>query len=383
MRLPSERILLSVPHLSGREIEHIQDAFASGWVSTVGPAIDSFESEFSAKLGGIASVAVASGTAALHLALQVAGVGPGDLVICPTLTFVATANAIRYCGAEPVFVDSSAASWNLDPVLLKEALTTLAAEGRRAKAVLVVHLFGQCADMDPILKVCGEFDIPIIEDAAEALGASYRGKPAGTLGHIGAFSFNGNKMITTSGGGMLVSRISEWATKARFLATQARNPGIAYDHSEMGYNYRLSNILAALGLGQLEVLSERVASRQAIFQRYCEALANVDGIAPMPVAPYGEHSCWLSCFTVDRARFGASRDELMRHLDAMCVESRPVWKPMHQQPLYRAARCFETGVSDQLFADGICLPSSSSLSVEEQNYIVRQIQLCRHMCAAA
>jgi pyridoxal phosphate-dependent aminotransferase EpsN len=368
-----KRILLSVPHMGGNELRYVQEAFETNWLSTVGPNLTAFERQFSARIG-LPAVALASGTAAIHLGLRLLGVGPGDEVFCPTFTFVATANPVRYLGAEPVFLDSDCASWNLDPNLLKEALRDRAARGRLPRAVVPVHLYGQPADMDPILQVCARYEVPVLEDAAEALGGLYRGKPAGTLGQVGAFSFNGTKVITTTGGGMLVSPNQEWVAKARFWSTQARDPGIAYEHSEMGYNYRMSNVLAGIGRGQLEVLDLRVEQRRAIAFRYREAFADLPGIELMPQAHYGLHTNWLSCFLIDEDKFGCTRDDVVCALDAANIEARPVWKPMHLQPLYAGADRYGGEVAEDLFRRGICLPSSSSLTVEEQLYVVNQVR---------
>ena len=367
------RILLSVPHMSGREQAYVADAFASNWLSTVGPHLTAFEREFESLLG-LPAVAVASGTAAIHLGLRLLGVGPDDEVFCPTLTFVATANPIRYLGAKPVFLDSDYASWNLHPQLLADALKRRAEQNRLPRAVIVVHLFGQCADMDAIRTACGQYDVPILEDAAEGLGAAYKGKPAGTFGDVATFSFNGNKIITTTGGGMLVAQRREWVDKARFWATQARDPGIAYEHSDMGYNYRLSNVLAGIGRGQLEVLSLRVHQRRAIALRYSAAFADLPGISLMPQAEYGVHTNWLSCFLIEENKFGLSRDALIQHLDKAGIESRPVWKPMHLQPLYEECERFEGSVAEDLFRRGICLPSSSSLAPEDQAFVINQVR---------
>lgn len=359
--------------MGGTEANYVQQAFSSNWLSTVGPNLTAFEQEFSARLG-VPAVALGSGTAAMHLGLRLLGVGPGDQVICPTLTFVATANPIRYLGAEPVFLDSSRDNWNLDPEILALCLQDTWRKGKLPRAVIVVHLFGQCADMDPILELCHRYGVPVLEDAAEALGSLYKGRPAGTMGDVGVFSFNGNKIITTTGGGMLVCRNPEWAARARFWSTQARDPGLAYEHSDLGYNYRLSNVLAGIGRGQLEVLDLRVQQRRAIAFRYQDAFAVLPGISLMPQAPYGLHTNWLSCFLIDDQAFGSTRDELIRHLDAARIESRPLWKPMHLQPLY--ARCQRHGgeVAEDLFLRGICLPSSSSLSVEDQIYIINRVR---------
>jgi pyridoxal phosphate-dependent aminotransferase EpsN len=310
----------------------------------------------------------------MHLGLRALGIGPGDEVICPTLTFVATVNPVRYLGAEPVFLDSSPDTWCLDPGLLEDTLRKRSKVNRLPRAVIVVHLYGQCADLDPIVRVCEQYGIPVVEDAAEALGALYNGKPAGGLGDIGVLSFNGNKIITTTGGGMVLSPSNALVEKARFWATQARDPGLAYEHSEMGYNYRMSNVLAGLGCGQLEVLDLRVQQRRAVAFRYRDAFGDLPGISLMPQAPYGLHTNWLSCFLIHEAEFGCTRDELIRVLDAANVESRPVWKPMHLQPLY--ARCARYGgaVAEDLFRRGICLPSSSSLGEGEQLYVINVVR---------
>jgi pyridoxal phosphate-dependent aminotransferase EpsN len=367
-----KRILLSVPHMGGTEQTYVREAFDSNWLSTVGPNITTFEQEFSARIG-LPSVALSSGTAAIHLGLRLVGVGPGDEVFCPTLTFAATCNPIRYLGAEPVFLDSDRATWNLDPDILEAALRSRAAQARPPRAVIVVHLYGQCASMDPILSLCAKYGVPVLEDAAEALGATYRGRAAGTLGDIGVFSFNGNKIITTTGGGMLVSPDRRWVERARFWSQQARDPGVAYEHSELGYNYRMSNVLAGIGRGQLEVLDRRVNERRAIAFRYRDAFADLPGISLMPQAPHGLHTNWLSCFLIDEAEFGCSRDSLIRHLDRANIETRPVWKPMHLQPLYAGCARFGGDVAEDLFFRGICLPSSSSLSLQDQNYVVDQV----------
>jgi pyridoxal phosphate-dependent aminotransferase EpsN len=369
------RILLSVPHLGGSEERYVREAIVSNWLSTVGPNIDAFEAEFSRRLGRPA-VAVASGTAALHLGLRLLGVGPGDEVLSPTLTFVASVNPIVYLGGTPVFLDSERTSWNLDPNRLEEALRSRTR--RRPKAIVVVHLFGQSADLDPIIELSERHGVPVLEDAAEALGTLYKGRPVGTMAPIGAFSFNGNKIITTTGGGMLVARDPEWVRKARFWSTQARDPGLAYEHSELGYNYRMSNVLAGIGRGQLEVLDDRVARRRAIAFRYRDAFADLPGIELMPQAEFGLHTNWLSCFLIDEELFGASRDELIAALDRADIESRPVWKPMHLQPLYCTAECFGGAVAEDLFARGICLPSSSSLSAGDQERVVSVVRAtCR------
>jgi pyridoxal phosphate-dependent aminotransferase EpsN len=359
--------------MGGDELRFVEEAFATNWLSTVGPHITAFEGEFEARLG-LPAVALSSGTAAIHLGLKLLGVGPGEEVLCPTLTFVASANPIRYLGAEPVFIDSEASTWNMDPHLLVSALKDRQAKGKLPRAVLVVHMYGQCADMDPILKACGVFNVPILEDAAEALGATYRGRPAGTLGDIGVFSFSGNKVITTTGGGMLIARNPAQAAKARFWAGQSRDPGIGYGHSELGYTYGLSNVLAAIGRGQLRVLDQHVEQRRAVAFRYRDAFADLPGIALMPQARYGLHANWLSCFLLDEKSFGCSRDALIAALEAANIEARPVWKPMHLQPFYAACERYGGDVAEDLFRRGICLPSSSSLSAAEQSRVIAAVR---------
>ena len=367
------RIYLSVPHMGPNEQRYVGEAFASNWLSSVGPNLDAFERSFEARIG-LPALALCSGTAALHLGLRLLGVGPGDEVIVPTLTFVASVNPIRYLGASPVFVDSDPATWMMDPRRVQDVLAEKAARNRLPKAVIPVHLYGQSADLDPILEACGRYDVPVLEDAAEALGTLYKGKPVGTLGLIGAFSFNGNKIITTTGGGMLVSKRREWMEKARFWSQQARDPGVAYEHTEIGYNYRLSNVLAGIGRGQLEVLDERIRQRRAVAFRYREAFADLPSLAFMPQADYGFHTNWLSCFLVDRSRFGASRDDIIAALNAQNIESRPLWKPMHLQPLYANAERHGGAVAEDIFTRGICLPSSSSLAIEDQDRVIAIIR---------
>ena len=365
-----KRIHLSVPHMGSTEETYVHEAFATNWVSTVGPNIDAFEAAFSARTNGLPCVALSSGTAALHLGLRLLGVGPGDEVFCPTLTFVASVNPALYLGARPVFLDSERSSWNLDPALLAAALRERAARGKLPRAVIVVHLYGQSADLDPILEACAAYDVPVLEDAAEALGTLYKGQQVGTRSPIGVFSFNGNKIITTSGGGMLSSPNKAWVEKARFWSQQARDPGVAYEHTEVGFNYRMSNVLAGIGRGQLEVLEERVQQRRAVAERYREAFADLPGLELMPQAPYGRHTNWLSCFLVDEPALGCSRDAIIAALQKENIEARPVWKPMHLQPLFADAPRYGGEVAEDLFARGICLPSSSSLSAEEQRRVV-------------
>jgi len=310
----------------------------------------------------------------MHLGLRLLGVGPGDEVLVSDLTFVASVNPIRYLGAEPVLVDSDRASWNMDPALLATALDEHAARGRLPRAVVVVHLYGQAADMDPILEACRRHGVPVLEDAAEAAGTLYMARPAGSMGDVNVFSFNGNKIITTTSGGMLASPRKDWVEKARFWSQQARDPRVEYHHTEVGYNYRMSNVLAGIGRGQLEVLDERVAQRRAVAFRYRDAFEDLQGLELMPQAAYGLHTNWLSCFLVNEARFGASRDDILRALAAENVEGRPVWKPMHLQPLYERCERYGGQVSADLYSRGICLPSSSSLNRDDQNVVIRIVR---------
>ena len=384
------KIYLSPPDLAGTELELLRDAVASNWLAPLGPHVDAFEAEVAARLELPYACALSSGTAALHLALEVAGVSRGDEVWASTLTFAATANAIRYLGAIPVFIDSERASWNLDPALLADALDRAARAGRVPRAVIAVDLYGQCADLAPIAAACQRHGVVLVEDAAEALGATYRGRPAGSFGDLSILSFNGNKIITTSGGGMLLGRRKDWIDRARFLATQAREPARHYEHRVVGYNYRLSNLLAAVGRAQLADLDRRVEARRATNAFYRAALGDLPGWELMPEAAYGRSSCWLTCATIDAARFGADRDAVIDALARADIEARPVWKPMHLQPVFRDRRVIHAGaaagdrgdarsvpdatVAGQLFADGICLPSGSRLTDAERGRITEVIR---------
>lgn len=310
-------------------------------------------------------MALSSGTTALHLAMVLLGAGPGDDVLVSTLTFVASANAVCYVGARPVFVDSTPESWNVDPGLLAEEIERRVAGGRIPKAVVTVDLYGQSADYDPIVDICRQYEIAIVQDAAESLGATYRGESVGVQGDLGVFSFNGNKIITTSAGGMLVTASAELANDARNLATQARDPFVHYEHSRLGFNYRMSNLLAALGRAQLGRLDDRIARRRAVNARYRAALGDSAGIAFMPVAGYGTPTHWLTCITVDEEAFGATRDDIITHLESHDIEARPTWKPMHLQPLFAGCESVGGSVSEEIFARGLCLPSGSGLSDEQ------------------
>jgi pyridoxal phosphate-dependent aminotransferase EpsN len=356
-----DRIYLSPPHMGSRERDFLLDAFDSNWIAPLGPHVDAFEDEFAAAIGVDHAVALSSGTAALHLALLILGVGPGDTVVVPTFTFVATANAVRYVGAQPVFLDSDRATWNLDPDLLAEEMDERARIGRLPKAVIAVDLYGQCADYGRIAEICRSYEVPLVEDAAESLGATWGDAAAGTLGDLGVFSFNGNKIITTSGGGMLVTSREDWARQARHLATQARDDAPHYEHSEVGYNYRMSNLLAALGRGQLLELPQRVAQRRLINGWYREVLAEVPGLDFMPEDPHGRPTWWLTCLTVDPERFGATREDIRRRLESRDIECRPTWKPMHLQPVYKGCAARGGAVAEDIFARGLCLPSGSAL----------------------
>lgn len=363
--MSEERMYLSSPHMSGQEERFVADAFASNWIAPLGPHVDAFEREFCGAVGAEHAAALSSGTAALHLALALVGVREGDEVMVSTLTFSASVNPIRYLGATPVFIDSEPRSWNLDPGLLAEALESRAREGRLPKALVVVHIYGQSADMDPIVEACARYGVSIVEDAAEALGSTYHGRAPGTIGRVGIFSFNGNKIITTSGGGMLVSDDEELVAHARKLATQARDPAPHYQHSEIGYNYRLSNVLAAIGRGQLRVLEERVAQRRRNFDFYARTIGELPGIQMMPEAPWGRHTRWLTTLTIDPSEFGATREEVRTVLERADIEARPVWKPMHLQPIFEEYDVFGGSVAEALFTHGLCLPSGSNLETSD------------------
>ncbi len=353
----SNKIWLSSPHMSdeGYEKQYIKEAFDTNWIAPLGPNVDGFEKELSLKVGAGHAAALSSGTAAIHMALKAAGVGSGDIVFCPSLTFSATANPIIYQNAIPVFIDSNYETWNMDPNALEEAFEKYP----KVKAVLVVHLYGLSADLDPIINLCRKHNVPLIEDAAESLGTTYKGKYTGTFGDYGIFSFNGNKIITTSGGGMLVSDNKERIEKVRFWATQARDKARHYQHSELGYNYRMSNITAGIGRGQLKVLDKRVAKKRYIFEFYKRELANYEDINFMPINEWNEPNCWLSGLTVSGK---VSPLDIMLALEEENIESRPVWKPMHMQPYYESYDFIGSGASGKIFAKGICLPSDTKMT---------------------
>jgi pyridoxal phosphate-dependent aminotransferase EpsN len=366
--------------MSGREQQFVEEAFRTNWIAPLGPNVDGFEREMCAFLGQahgqpFHACATSSGTAAIHLGLSLLGVGTGDLVLCSSFTFVASANPIRQLGAEPVFLDSDETSWNLSPAALRRALENLASEGRRPRALVAVDLYGQGCDYGAIEAICDEWDLPILEDAAESLGASVHGRRCGTFGRLAAFSFNGNKIITTSGGGMLVSTDAKLVERARFLATQARETAPHYEHVTAGFNYRMSNLCAGVGRGQLEVLADRVARRRAIFARYESIFAGRPGIRMMPEPTWSRGTHWLSAMTIDPSNAACSRDTLMSSLAAEGIESRPTWKPMHLQPLFAGCRMFahdpsRLPVCERLFAQGLCLPSGSSMDDADLSRVI-------------
>ncbi|MBL8995925.1 MAG: aminotransferase class I/II-fold pyridoxal phosphate-dependent enzyme [Gemmatimonadetes bacterium] len=366
----SRRLYLSPPHMGADERRLLLEAFDSNWIAPLGPHVDAFQEEFASYVGVPRAVALSSGTAALHLALLVSGVAAGDDVLVSTLTFAGSVNPIRYVGANPVFVDSESRTWNLDPQLLEDYLAKAAKRGRMPRAIVPVHLYGQVAEMAPILGLGERYGIPVIEDAAEALGATYGGRAAGTLGAMGIYSFNGNKVITTSGGGMVVAEDGALLDRVLKLATQAREPAAHYEHQEIGFNYRLSNLLAAVGRGQLGVLDDRLRARARVYERYATALAGLPGVTFQPDTGPGSHSRWLTTATVDPDRFGATATEVRLALEALNIEARPLWKPMHMQPVYAGATAVLSGVSEALYARGICLPSGSAMSEADQQRVI-------------
>ncbi len=368
------RIYLSPPDVSPADEQAILEAFRSGWVAPAGPELGRFEKALSEVTGRSHAVALSSGTAGLHLGLLAAGVSPGDRVLVSTLTFVATANAVRYLGAEPVFVDSTPASWNIDPELVGEELEDAARRGRRYAACIAVDIYGQCADYGRLTELCDRHGVYLLEDAAEALGATYQGRPAGSFGDAAVLSFNGNKIITTSGGGAYLTDSADAAQRVRYLSTQARQPVVHYEHTEVGFNYRLSNLLAALGRSQLDDLDRRVEARRAHNRAYREALGDLPGIEFMPEAPECRSTFWLTCILVHPEEAGVDRDAVRTALDRAGIEARPVWKPMHLQPVYAECRMVGGGVADRLFERGLCLPSGSNLTEDQRDRIVDVIR---------
>lgn len=364
--LLNKKIWLSSPHMSeeGFELEYVREAFETNWIAPLGPNVDAFEKELAARVGVSHAAALVSGTAAIHLALKAAGVGPGDTVICQSLTFSASANPIVYQNAVPVFVDSDEKTWNMDPALLEEALNKYPA----AKAVIVVNLYGLAADLDPIVRICKEHGVALIEDAAESLGTLYKGRYTGTFGDYGVYSFNGNKIITSSGGGMLVSENGAMIEKARFWATQARDKARHYQHSELGYNYRMSNVVAGIGRGQLKVLERRIARKKEIFAFYRRELEGLDGLSFMPVNDFNEPNYWLTCIQLK----GSVRPlDVIEALEADNIESRPIWKPLHLQPFFAGCGCVGGDTARGIFENGLCLPSGTNLSDEDLERVAR------------
>ena len=374
MKIP--RIYLSSPHMGTQELEFVREAFATNWIAPLGPHVDAFEKEFATLVGSPHAAALSSGTAALHLALRLVGVVPGDEVFCSDLTFSASANPIAYQGATPVFIDCERSTWNMDPSLLAAALDDRSRKGRLPKAVVLVHLYGQSADTDDVATLCERYGVPLIEDAAEALGATYKGRTPGTRGIMGIYSFNGNKIITTSGGGMLVSADAVLIEKARFLATQARDPAPHYQHSEIGFNYRLSNVLAAIGRGQLRVLADRVNARRANCEFYQQAFADLPGVEFMPEGPGGRSTRWLTCVLIQPEKFGCDREAVRLALAQDNIEARPVWKPMHLQPVFAHCECFGGEVGEDLFNRGLCLPSGSNLARADLDRVAAAVRAC-------
>jgi dTDP-4-amino-4,6-dideoxygalactose transaminase len=373
-----DHILLSSPHLGEHEREFVEEAFRTNWIAPLGPNVDAFERELAERVGVPHAAALSSGTAAIHLALILLGVERGDVVFCSALTFAASANPIVYQGAEPVFIDSEPGSWNMSPSALEDAFRDARANGKMPKAVIVVNLYGQSADIDPIAEICANYGVPFVEDAAESLGARYKGRPSGSFGVIGVFSFNGNKIITTSGGGMLVSKDEALVTRARFLATQAREPAEHYEHKVIGYNYRMSNILAGVGRGQLRVLDNRVEARRKIFQRYRDGLSSSQLIEWMPEPEWSWSNRWLSACTIDPKASGLSVGQIIKRLAAERIEARPVWKPMQMQPVFAQCKYFaheSQSVSQRLFERGICLPSGSNMTKDQQDRVIDAIAL--------
>lgn len=367
-----KRIYLSPPHLSGEEMKYIQEAFTTNWIAPLGPNVEGFEEEVSAYVGSKGAVALASGTAAIHLALKYVGVTAGDYVLCSSLTFAGSCNPILYEKAIPVFVDSDPEGWNMSPLALEKALADLKKQNITAKAVIIVDLYGQSADMDKLLPICKKYGVPVIEDSAEAMGATYKGKANGTFGLLGIFSFNGNKIITTSGGGMVVSDDLDALRKIKFWATQARESYLHYEHKEIGYNYRMSNIVAGIGRGQLKALNERIARKKEIFETYKQAFSALPQIRMMPITADGNPNYWLTVITLEQG-VKVEPKQVIEILEENNIESRPVWKPMHLQPVFKEYAYYQhdaQDVSADIFERGICLPSGTAMTSEEQQRII-------------
>ncbi|MCX0371587.1 DegT/DnrJ/EryC1/StrS family aminotransferase [Clostridium perfringens] len=376
--MEKKRIFLASPHMGGMEKEFVQEAFDTNWIAPLGPNVNNFEKEIEEYTGSKSSVALVSGTSAIHMSLKAIGIKDGDRVFCSSLTFAASCNPIAYEKGEPVFIDSEPGSWNMSPVALKKAFIECEKEGKLPKAVIVVHLYGQSADMDKIKEICNEYNVPIIEDAAESLGATYKGVQTGTIGSYGIYSFNGNKIITTSGGGMLVSHNEDKINKVKFWITQARDNARHYEHTEIGYNYRMSNVVAGIGRGQLRVLDKRIAKKKEIYETYKEAFKDIEDIEMMPVCEYGEPNYWLSCMMINEYSKVKPIDVILA-LEEENIESRPIWKPMHMQPVYKEYKFFNhnddgKAVSEIIFDNGLCLPSDTKNTEEDMKRIINTIK---------
>lgn len=376
--MEKKRIFLASPHMGGMEKEFVQEAFDTNWIAPLGPNVNNFEKEVADYTGSKSAAALVSGTSAIHMALKALGIKDGDIVFCSSLTFAASCNPIIYEKGEPVFIDSEPESWNMSPIALKKAFIECEKEGKLPKAVIVVHLYGQSADMDKIKEICNEYNVPIIEDAAESLGATYKEVQTGTIGDYGIYSFNGNKIITTSGGGMLVSSNEEKINKVKFWITQARDNARHYEHTEIGYNYRMSNIVAGIGRGQLRVLDERIAKKKEIFEAYKEAFKDIKDIEMMPICEYGKPNYWLSCMMINEDSKVKPIDVILA-LEKENIESRPIWKPMHMQPVYKEYKFFyhnneRRAVSEVIFDNGLCLPSDTKNTEEDMKRIINIIK---------
>lgn len=373
----NNRVYLASPHMCGREMKYIKEAFDSNWIAPLGPNVSEFEKEICEYTGAKNATALVSGTSAIHLALKCLDIGPGDIVFCSALTFSASANPIVYQGAEPVFIDSNYETWNMCPLALQKAFYDAEKCGKMPKAVLVVNLYGQSADYDKLQEICDKYNVPIVEDAAESLGATYKGKQSGTIGEIGIYSFNGNKIITTSGGGMMVSNNEEYTQKTLFWATQSRERKRYYEHKELGYNYRMSNVLAGIGRGQLTVLDDRITKKKEIYETYKEAFKDIEEIEMMNIADYGEANYWLSVATIEETSRIKPLDIILA-LEENNIESRPVWKPMHIQPFFEKYKFFtylkDKSVAEDLFNRGICLPSDTKIDKNDMEKVIAVIK---------
>lgn len=369
-----ERVWLSSPHMGDKEQFYVGEAFKTNWIAPLGPNVDAFEKQLTDFLAVNGTVSLSSGTGALHLALKILGVKATDVVLCQSFTFAASAFPITYCGAIPVFVDSEKDTWNIDPQLMESAIADLTAKGKKPAAIIVVHLYGMPAKMDEILEIAARFQIPVIEDAAEALGSTYNGKACGSIGDMAILSFNGNKIITTSGGGALTSNNPDFISKARHLSAQAKDPAAFYLHTEIGYNYRLSNVLAGIGRGQMEVLEQRVNKRRKIFEFYKKELGTIDGLS-FPEEPAGSYSNrWLTTILLDKKLGPGVNEQIRLTLEKLHIETRALWKPLHQQPVFESNERYLNGVADELFATGLCLPSGSNTSEANLEKVVFEIK---------